>query len=512
MRLRTTFSLLSGRQDIIVVSSVSCIYGMGKPTNFNEYIHTITVGDIIMRDNFLLLLTNLFYSRSTSHFTRGTFRVKGNVVDLNLAHEDIVYRFLFFEDEIEAIQTIDPGTGKRTTNHHQVTLFPSSSFMFSKNGLESSIAMIQKELNAEIRLFLKEGKKEEAERLEERTRLDIDMMRELGYCPGIENYSRFFDGRTPGERPYCLLDYFPKNFLMFIDESHVSIPQISGMSGGDRARKNNLITHGFRLSAARDNRPLTLAEFKKTLHQVVYVSATPADYEIKASNGIIVEQVIRPTGLLDPIIELQPTQHQIDHLVSAIKERTAKDERVLVITLTKRMAEELTKYFERIGIQCRYIHSEIKTLERVTILEGLREGRYDVVVGVNLLREGIDLPEVSLVAILDADKEGFLRNFRSLIQNIGRAARHLNGRVIMYSDRITRSMEQAIQATNNRRSKQIAYNKKHGIQFIDRCASRRRDFRRRNVGVIDAHGHAKRPAGTGNANQAQRNTNNRTQR
>ncbi len=463
MRLNTMFSLLSGRRDVVVISSVSCIYGLSNPENFREYVRNITVGDKMFRDDFLLLLSDFFYSRSEINFTRSTFRVRGDIVDLYLAYQDKVYRFIFLEDKIETIQEIDPKTGRRIGKHNEVTIFPANNFMVNKSQLERAIDIIEKELHAQINFFLKQGCEEEAKRLKERTHLDIDMMRELGYCPGIENYSRCFDNRKPGERPYCLLDYFPEDFLMIIDESHVSIPQIAAMAGGDRSRKNNLIDHGFRIPAARDNRPLSLTEFESLLRQVIYVSATPADYEIKKSASVIVEQLVRPTGLLDPAIEVHPTPHQIDHLQEAIRKCIAHKERVLITTLTKRMAEELTKYLESMCVRCRYIHAEVKTLDRITILEELRLGVYDVLVGVNLLREGLDLPEVSLVAILDADKEGFLRNFRSLIQTIGRAARHVNGKVIMYADKITPSMEKAIQETERRRSRQIRYNEIHGI-------------------------------------------------
>ena len=463
MRLQTMASLLSERRDVVVISSVSCIYGLSNPEDFRQHIYTVVVGEQLKRDDFLQRLVNLFYSRQQNKFEPGTFRVRGDVVDLYLAYQPRAFRFLFFDENLEDIHEINPGTGERISREQRLTIFPANQFITTRDQLERAIVEIDKELTEQLRFFRSQGCKVEAERLEARTRLDIDMMRELGYCSGIENYSRCFDGRLPGVRPYCLLDYFPKDFLLFIDESHVSIPQIRGMLGGDQARKKNLIKHGFRIPAAKDNRPLSLAEFESVSPQMIYVSATPADYELEKSSGVVVEQLVRPTGLLDPKIEVHPTKHQIDHLLEQAQERIARKERILITTLTKRMAESLTKYLDKLGIRCRYIHSDIKTLERVTILEELRAGVFDVLVGVNLLREGLDLPEVSLVVILDADKEGFLRNFRSLIQVVGRAARHVNGKVLMYADKITPSMAQAIEETARRREKQTHYNQEHGI-------------------------------------------------
>ena len=464
LRLRATSSLLSDRRDVIVVASVSCIYGMSNPADFRTHMRTFIVGENLGRDQFLLLLVDLLYKRSETKFEQGTFRVRGDMVDVFLTYNEQAYRFFFFADEIEAIQEINPATGRRIEDKRSVVIFPGSLFMVSKEHVSKAIAEIVQDLKAQLAFFRERGLTVEAERLEERTRLDIDMIREMNYCPGIENYSRAFDGRKVGERPYCLLDYFPKDFLMFIDESHVSIPQIQGMWGGDHARKKNLVSYGFRIPMAKDNRPLTFDEFHGLLNQVIYVSATPANYELEESKGCIVEQVVRPTGLLDPTISVQPSKNQIDHLLHEIRKRTKKQERVLITTLTKKMAEKLTDYLERMDVRCRYIHSDVKTLDRVEILEGLRVGEFDVLVGVNLLREGLDLPEVSLVAITDADKEGFLRNFRSLIQTIGRTARHIEGHVIMYADKITPSMKQAIEETSRRREKQILYNKKHNIQ------------------------------------------------
>ncbi|MEM9738184.1 MAG: excinuclease ABC subunit UvrB [Bacteroidota bacterium] len=463
LRLRTASSLLSGRRDVIVVSSVSCIYGLSNPADFGQHVLFYNVGDIIDRDEFLLQLVDLLYHRNEESFGHGSFRVRGDTVDVFLAYGDQAYRFFFFGDEIEAIQEIDPEKGTQIANLKRVSIYPANLFVTSKSSIDSAILEIEKELIKQVRFFLKEGKTEEAERLEERTKLDIDMMKEIGYCSGIENYSRFFDKRQPGQRPYCLLDYFPTDFLLVIDESHVTIPQLRGMWGGDHARKRHLVDYGFRIPAAMDNRPLNFQEFESLRSQVVYVSATPSSYELEDSGGLVVEQLIRPTGLLDPKITIVPTKHQIDHLLDAIQGRIKKKERVLITTLTKKMAEELSKYLLRVGVRCRYIHSEIKTLERVTILEGLRIGEFDVLVGVNLLREGLDLPEVSLVAIINADKEGFLRNTSSLIQTIGRAARNVNGEVFMYADIVTKSMKQAIQETERRRIKQIAYNDKYGI-------------------------------------------------
>ena len=463
MRLSTINALVSGRPDVIVVASVSCIYGLSAPAHYRRYVKNFEVGSTIGRDAFLLVLVELFYERSEIRFERGAFRVRGDTVDVFLAYQNQVYRFLFFDDTIEAIYEVDARTGRKLEDKERITIYPANNFVTSADHLKKAISAILEDLNKEVGFFLKQGKTQEAERLEERTHLDVEMMKELGYCPRIENYSRYFDGRRPGERPYCLLDYFPRDFLMFVDESHVSIPQIKGMSAGDRARKKNLVTYGFCVSALLDTRPLTLHEFNALLNQVIYVSATPADYELKHTGGEVVEQLVRPTGLLDPALEVHPAKHQIDHLLEAVRGCVQRKERVLITTLTKRMAEELTEYLKKVGIKCRYMHAEVKTLDRVVILEDLRLGNFDVLVGVNLLREGLDLPEVSLVVILDADKEGFLRNYRSLIQTIGRAARHPRGRVIMYADRVTLSMKQAIEETNRRRAKQIVYNKEHNI-------------------------------------------------
>jgi excinuclease ABC subunit B len=463
LRLRATTALLTGRRDVIVVASVSCIYGIGNPEEFGKNITRIKVGDQIARNQLLLGFVDMLYSRNDKDFERGKFRVKGDTVDIFLAYADHAYRFFFWGDEIEAIHSIDPITGAKLSEEQHVAVFPANLFVTSKDVLTQAIQAIQEDLVAQIRFFETQNRWEEAKRIKERTELDLEMLRELGYCPGVENYSRYFDRRQPGSRPFCLLDYFPKDYLMVVDESHVTIPQIRAMWGGDRARKINLVDHAFRLPAAIDNRPLSFDEFDSLINQVIFVSATPADYELQQSAGIIVEQIIRPTGLLDPKIEVRPSIHQIDDLLEEINQRIKYQERVLVTTLTKRMAEELTKYLERAGIKCRYIHSDVKTLDRVEILRELRLGVFDVLVGVNLLREGLDLPEVSLVAILDADKEGFLRNVRSLIQTIGRAARNERGQVIMYADTVTQSMETAIHETTRRRDRQMAYNREHGI-------------------------------------------------
>ena len=463
LRLRATSSLLTGRRDVIVVASVSCIYGIGNPEEWGKNITRIKVGDLVVRNQLLLTFVDMLYSRNDKDFARGNFRVKGDTVDIFLAYADHAYRFFFWGDEIEAIHSIDPNTGNKLTEEQDVVIFPANLFVTSKDVLAQAMQAIQVDLGAQIQFFEAQHRFEEAKRIKERTELDLEMLRELGYCSGVENYSRYFDQRQPGDRPFCLLDYFPKDYLMVIDESHVTMPQIRAMWGGDRARKVNLVDHAFRLPAAMDNRPLSFNEFESLINQVIFVSATPAEYELRQSGGVVVEQIIRPTGLLDPQIDVRPSTHQIDDLLAAINQRVGRQERVLVTTLTKRMAEELTKYLERASIKCRYIHSDVKTLDRVEILRELRLGVFDVLVGVNLLREGLDLPEVSLVAILDADKEGFLRNVRSLIQTIGRAARNEKGQVIMYADTITKSMEIAINETNQRRERQMAYNKAHDI-------------------------------------------------
>ncbi len=463
LRLATTSALMSGRRDVIVVASVSCIYGMGNPDEYKNSIIQIGVGDIVSRNSFLFKLVEILYARTEGEFLRGTFRVKGDTVDIFLAYADFGYRIIFFGDEVEEIHRIDPWTGKKISNERKIAIFPANLFVTGRETLQKAISEIQDDLVKQVNHFESGGRKLEAERILQRTEFDMEMMRELGYCTGIENYSRYFDGRKPGQRPFCLLDFFPDDFLMVIDESHVTLPQIRAMWGGDRSRKESLVEYGFRLPSALDNRPLTFQEFEDKIGQTLFVSATPADYELRKSEGVVVEQIIRPTGLLDPLIEVRPTKNQIDLLIDEVEDRIKKRERVLITTLTKRMAEELSKYMDRIGIKCRYIHSEIKTIERVEILRELRLGVIDVLVGVNLLREGLDLPEVSLVAIMDADKEGFLRDIRSLIQTIGRAARNENGKVIMFADKITDSMDRAIQETNRRREKQMAYNEENGI-------------------------------------------------
>ena len=463
LRLAATSALMSGRRDVIVIASVSCIYGMGNPEEFKSNVVRIGVGEIMSRNHFLHRLVEILYSRTEAEFQRGNFRVKGDTVDVYVAYADFAYRIIFFGDEIETIQRIDPATGKKISEERMVAIFPANLFVTGRETLNRAIYEIQDDLVAQIRYFEKDFREMEAERIKERTEFDLEMMRELGYCSGIENYSRYFDQRKPGQRPFCLLDYFPDDYLLVVDESHVTMPQIRAMWGGDRSRKESLVDYGFRLPSALDNRPLTFQEFEELAGQTIFVSATPADYELRRSEGVVVEQLIRPTGLLDPEIQVRPSLNQIDDLLEEIDARIKRSERVLVTTLTKRMAEELSKYLDRVGIKTRYIHSEVKTLERVEILRDLRLGNFDVLVGVNLLREGLDLPEVSLVAIMDADKEGFLRDIRSLIQTIGRAARNANGRVLMYADTITKSMQKAIDETNRRRAIQMAYNEEHGI-------------------------------------------------
>jgi excinuclease ABC subunit B len=463
LRLHTVSSLMSGRRDVIVVASVSCIYGAGNPNEYKKSIVKAKLGDVVSRNQFLFRLVEILYSRTEVEFGRGTFRVKGDTVDIYPGYADFAYRFIFFGDEIEEIQRIEPESGKKISSEKAVSIFPANLFVTGRDVLSQSIKEIQDDLVKQINYFTNEGRVSEAERVKERTEFDMEMMRELGYCSGIENYSRYFDRRLPGQRPFCLLDYFPEDFLMIVDESHATMPQIKAMWGGDRSRKESLVEYGFRLPSAMDNRPLTFQEFEDLTPQTIYVSATPAEYELRRSDGVVVEQIIRPTGLLDPEIEVRPSLNQIDDLLEEINIRIKQGDRVLITTLTKRMAEELSKYLDRVGIKCRYIHSEVKALDRVEILRELRLGVFDVLVGVNLLREGLDLPEVSLVAIMDADKEGFLRDIRSLIQTIGRAARNENGKVLMYADVITGSMEQAIGETNRRRAIQLAYNEEHGI-------------------------------------------------
>lgn len=463
LRLSATSSLLSGRRDVIVVASVSCLYGIGNPVEFQKNVISIHRDQVIPRTKFLKQLVQSLYSRTTADFRNGNFRVKGDVVDVFPGYADHAFRVHFFGDEIEEIEALDPFNNKVIEIYDSLNIYPANMFVTSPDILQNAIHQIQDDLVKQIDYFKEIGRPLEAKRLEERTNFDLEMIRELGYCSGIENYSRYLDGREPGTRPFCLLDYFPDDYLMIIDESHVTIPQVHAMYGGDRSRKENLVDYGFRLPAAMDNRPLKFEEFETLQNQVIYVSATPADYELQLSQGVYVEQVIRPTGLLDPVIEVRPSMNQIDDLVEEIQRRVELDERTLVTTLTKRMAEELAKYLARIDVRCRYIHSDVDTLERVEIMQDLRKGLFDVLIGVNLLREGLDLPEVSLVAILDADKEGFLRSNRSLTQTVGRAARNLNGKAIMYADTITDSMQKTIDETNYRREKQMKYNKENNI-------------------------------------------------
>ncbi|MFZ4931344.1 excinuclease ABC subunit UvrB [Chryseobacterium sp. Mn2064] len=464
LRLSATASLLSGRRDVLIVASVSCIYGIGNPTEFHKSLISIAIGEKVTRTALLHSLVNALYARTLNEFQRGTFRVKGDVIDVFPAYADNAIRIQFFGDEIEKIQSFDPVTGNVEDNFDQIQIYPANLFVTSKETLNGAIKEIQDDMVKQVDFFSEVGKPLEAKRLQERTELDLEMIKELGYCSGIENYSRYLDGRLPGTRPFCLIDYFPKDFLMVIDESHVTVPQVHAMYGGDRSRKEALVEYGFRLPAAMDNRPLKFEEFEAIQNQVIYVSATPADYELEKTGGAYIEQIIRPTGLLDPIIEVRPSLNQIDDLMEEIQKRADADERVLVTTLTKKMAEELTKYFTKFGIRTRYIHSDVETLERIQIMQDLRVGLFDVLIGVNLLREGLDLPEVSLVAILDADKEGMLRSRRSMIQTVGRAARNVNGKAIMYADKITKSMQATLDETEYRRAKQMQYNEEHGLK------------------------------------------------
>ncbi|MGA1029388.1 MAG: excinuclease ABC subunit UvrB, partial [Flavobacteriaceae bacterium] len=463
LRLSTTSSLLSGRRDVLVVASVSCLYGIGNPQEFKSNVIVLAQDQVISRTQLLHRLVQSLYARTTGEFARGNFRVHGDVIDIFPGYADIAYKVHFFGDEIELIESFDPIENRIIESFKEINLYPANIFVTSPDRMQEAIHQIQSDLVKQVDYFKEIGKPLEAKRLEERTEFDLEMIRELGYCSGIENYSRYLDGRAPGTRPFCLLDYFPNDYLMIVDESHVTISQVHAMYGGDRSRKENLVEYGFRLPAAMDNRPLKFEEFEALQNQVLYVSATPADYELEKTEGVIVDQIIRPTGLLDPVIEVRPSANQIDDLIEEIHQRVEKDERTLVTTLTKRMAEELTKYLSRVHIRCRYIHSDVDTLERVEIMQDLRKGLFDVLIGVNLLREGLDLPEVSLVAIIDADKEGFLRSNRSLTQTVGRAARNINGKAIMYADTITQSMQKTIDETNYRRDKQMAYNKKHNL-------------------------------------------------
>ena len=464
LRLSATASLLSGRRDVLIVASVSCIYGIGNPTEFHNSLINVKIGSKVSRTQLLHSLVNALYSRALNEFGRGQFRVKGDVIDIFPAYADTGIRVQFFGDEIEKIQSFDPISGSVIFKFDEINIYPANLFVSSPETIQGAVRDIQDDLMKQVEFFNSIGKPFEAKRLRERTEFDLEMIKELGYCSGIENYSRYFDKREPGTRPFCLLDYFPKDYLMVIDESHVTIPQIHAMYGGDRSRKESLVEYGFRLPAALDNRPLKFNEFEEIQNQVIYVSATPADYELEKTNGEYIEQIIRPTGLLDPIIEVRPTENQMDDLMEEIQKRVEEDERVLVTTLTKKMAEELTKYFTKFGIRCRYIHSDVETLERIQIMQDLRLGLFDVLIGVNLLREGLDLPEVSLVAILDADKEGMLRSRRSMIQTVGRAARNVNGKAILYADKITKSMEATISETKYRREKQIQYNESKGLK------------------------------------------------
>ena len=486
LRLRSVAALLSERTDVIIVASVSCIYGVGNPLEFSKNILRISVGDKISQQSLLLKFVDMLYSRNDAEFKRTSFRVRGDTVDIFLAYADYAVRFLFWGDEIESIYTIDPFVGTKINEQRNIVIFPANLFVTSREVINKAICEIQRDMMIQVGFFESQGRTTDAKRIQERTELDIEMLREIGYCSGVENYSRYFDNRKPGERPYCLLDYFPDDYLMVIDESHVTIPQIGGMYGGDRSRKMNLVEYGFRLPSALDNRPLNFHEFETIVRQAIYVSATPGDYEMEKTGGSFVEQVVRPTGLLDPPIEVRPSLNQIDDLMEQIDEVVKRHERVLVTTLTKRMAEELNKYLGRVNIRCRYIHSEVDTLDRIEIIRDLRLGKFDVLIGVNLLREGLDLPEVSLVAILDADKEGFLRNRRSLIQVSGRAARNINGKVIMYADRITNSMELTIDETNRRREKQIKYNTEHGI--TPQTILKSRDEIMKQASVLDIRG------------------------
>ncbi len=482
LRLSTTSSLLSGRHDVIVVSSVSCLYGIGNPEDFHNNTIHISRGERISRNVFLRKLVDSLYSRNDTEFNRGNFRVTGDTVDIFLAYSDLAYRVSFWGDEIEEILSFDPVTGGPRETMKTASIYPANIFITTRDRMQQALYQIQDDLTRQVDYFREAGKFLEAKRLKDRVTYDLEMLQELGYCPGIENYSRYFDGRPPGQRPFCLLDYFPEDFLTIIDESHATIPQIRAMYGGDHSRKQTLVEYGFRMPSAIDNRPLKFEEFEAQVNQTIYVSATPADFELEKCGGVIVEQLIRPTGLLDPVIEVRPNLNQIDDLLKEINIRVQNDERVLVTTLTKRMAEELTKYLARIGVRCRYIHSDIETLERIEIMEGLRSGGFDVLVGVNLLREGLDLPEVALVAILDADKEGFLRSERSLTQTAGRAARNLNGRVIMYAARTTESMRKTIEETNRRREKQLAYNEENSItprQIIKAASNVLNDMRKK---------------------------------
>ncbi len=473
MRLSTTSALLSGRRDVLVVASVSCLYGIGNPVEFQKNVIELVTDQTISRTKLLQRLVQSLYSRTEADFTPGNFRIKGDTVEIYPAYSDEAFRIHFFGDDIEEIETFDPKTGLKIDQRERITIYPANMFVTSPDVLKEAIWDIQQDMVKQVEYFKSIGKHLEAKRLEERTNFDLEMIRELGYCSGIENYSRYLDRRLPGTRPFCLLDYFPKDYLMVVDESHVTISQVHAMYGGDRSRKENLVEYGFRLPAAMDNRPLKFEEFEAMQNQVLYVSATPADYELEKSGGVYVEQIIRPTGLLDPIIEVRPSENQIDDLIEEIQTRAEADERVLVTTLTKKMAEELTKYFTKVGVRCRYVHSDVDTLERVEIMQDLRKGLFDVLIGVNLLREGLDLPEVSLVAIIDADKEGFLRSHRSLTQTVGRAARNINGKAIMYADKITKSMQKTIDETNYRRTKQTTFNKANNLvpkplkKFID---------------------------------------------